>query len=335
MKFIQNRITDPYLNLALEEYLLRHVPFESCMLWQNRASVVIGKHQNALGEVNAPFVWRKNIPVIRRLSGGGTVFHGPGNLNFTLIREGQPGKLIDFKKHTQPVIDFLNELGVSASFEGKNDIRVNGLKISGNAEHVFKNRVLHHGTLLFDSDLNELNEAIRVIPGRYVDKSVQSVRSRVANVSDFLPEPISFGDFKSKLELYLKSFFQQELQKKDRDFDISDHHLSDEQIGTVREIAREKYATWEWNYGYSPDYTFSGSNRIGEDEVRLRLIVKKGIIRKAEFVDNGHNYQWNLLKDDLAEKQHHPNAILQLLKKHSLIKDDADSIPSNFIQLFF
>ena len=335
MKFIQNRITDPYFNLALEEFLLRHVPYESCMLWQSRASVVIGKHQNALAEVNVPFVWGENIPVIRRLSGGGTVFHGSGNLNFTLIREGESGKLIDFKKHTQPVIAFLNNLGIPARFEGKNDLRVHGLKISGNAEHVLKNRVLHHGTLLFDSDLKQLNEAISVRPGRYVDKSVQSVRSRVANVSDFLPEPISFGDFKSKLELYLKSFFQQELQKKGRDFDISDHHLSDEQIGTVREIAREKYTTWEWNYGYSPDYTFSGYSEMAHGVLKSKLFVRKGVVEEAfcEYVSSGS--PWTLLASDLKGKQHRPDVILELLKKYSLVEKDVEQIPINFITLFF
>lgn len=335
MKFIQNHSTDPYFNLALEEYLLRHVSYESCMLWQSHASVVIGKHQNALAEVNAPFVWRENIPVVRRLSGGGTVFHGPGNLNFTLVREGEPGKMIDFRKHTQPVIAFLNALGIPARFEGKNDLRVHGLKISGNAEHVYKNRVLHHGTLLFDSDLKQLNEAIRVKPDRYIDKSVHSVRSRVANINEFLPESMKYNEFKTRLEQYLKAFFQQEQHEKGKAIDVSDQFLDDEAIRAVQGLVQEKYATWKWNYGYSPDYTFFGSAMIGHKDLKLRLAVKKGIIEKADFEEMRSDYDWTSLAKNLTGKQHHPDAVLGILKEHALVENNTDQIPSRLFYLFF
>ncbi len=335
LRFIQNEITDPFFNLALEEYLLRHVSYESCMLWQSHAAVVIGKHQNALAEVNFPFVRKEGIPVVRRLSGGGTVFHGPGNLNFSMIRKGESGKMIDFKKHTLPVISFLNDLGVAARFEGKNDLRVNGLKISGNAEHVYKNRVLHHGTLLFDTNLKQLNASIRVRPGRYVDKSVQSVRSRVANISGFLSRPMTFREFEIRLERYLKSFFQQEQRDKGIDADVSDHHLNDEEIREVQRLVLEKYATWEWNYGYSPDYSFFGSAENGTDILRLRLSVKKGIIEEAAFEETSLDSNWTMLAKNMVGKQHKPVVVLELLKAHAIVESEADEIPSKLVHLFF
>jgi lipoate-protein ligase A len=144
---------DPSFNLAVEELLLKNRNNEYLILGINKPSVIIGKHQSAHREINTRFVTENNIPVIRRISGGGTVFHDKGNLNFTFIRQSEAGKQIDFRKYTKPVIDFLYSLGVEAKFEGKNDLKTDGLKISGNAEHVHRNRVLHHGTLLFSTSL--------------------------------------------------------------------------------------------------------------------------------------------------------------------------------------
>ena len=157
---------DIYFNLALEEYLLMHEVDDYFVLWQSEPAVVVGKHQNTLAEINYRFVSEKNIRVARRLSGGGTVYHDQGNLNFTYIANGEPGKLVDFKRFIEPVIHFLGTLGIDAQQGLKNEILVRGKKISGNAEHVYKNRVLHHGTLLFHSDLHLLRECLRVIPGR-------------------------------------------------------------------------------------------------------------------------------------------------------------------------
>jgi len=153
--------SEPYLYLATEEYLLKNTGEEFCILAVNSPSVIIGKHQSPHREVNTEYVEKHNIPLIRRISGGGTVFHDEGNLNFSFIRNCEPGHQVDFRLHTKPVIDFLSSLGIDAKFEGKNDLKVNGLKISGNAEHVHRNRVLHHGTLLFSSDMEMLRSSLR------------------------------------------------------------------------------------------------------------------------------------------------------------------------------
>ena len=170
--FSENR--DPYFNLAAEEYLLRNTGDEIFMLWQSTPAVVVGKHQNALAEINYRYTTGKGIAVARRLSGGGTVYHDNGNINFTFIRQGEPGKLVDFSGFIEPVIRFMKITGVDAEKGSKHEILTQGKKISGNAGHVYKNRVLHHGTLLFNADMEILHESIRHAGGIYTDKAVQS-----------------------------------------------------------------------------------------------------------------------------------------------------------------
>lgn len=326
MLFVKNSSHDPWFNLAAEEYLLKHLDEEVIMLWQSQTSVVVGKHQNTLSEINYPYVKREKIPVIRRLSGGGAVFHGPGNLNFTFIRKAPPGQLIDFPKHTRPVIAFLETLGVPARFEGKNDLRVNGLKISGNAEHVFKNKVLHHGTLLFNADLNRLNHAIRVIPGKYRDRSVQSVRSRVANVSQFLEQKVSFESFYEKLEDFLRDYFT----------DAEEYSFSQKEQELIAGLAREKYGTWEWNFGYSPDYLLNSKADIEGDPVELKLSVKKGTIDAAHFLTNGKKGKlFEEMRKELAGRQHREKSIAVLLKEHGLIDEVSRGLPQEWLSLFF
>ncbi len=335
MRFIQNNNTDPFFNLALEEYLLKDVSFESFVLWSSQPSIVVGKHQNALAEVNFDYVYENDITVARRLSGGGTVFHGPGNLNFTFIRNGEPGRLIDFRKHTAPVIDFLNSLGVPARFEGKNDLRVHGLKISGNAEHVYKNRVLHHGTLLFDADLASLADAIRIMPGRYIDKSVQSVRSRVANIVDFLPEPLSFDEFRNMLASWLKDYFAREDDHDGQIRESAAYQLSEGEKEFVRQLANEKYSRWEWIYGYSPDYAFTGAASVNENDLSLWIKVKKGVICDASIICSKPDSRWTNLATSLPGKQHSVEGVLDLLKMYDIADQNTKRFPMALIPLFF
>jgi len=187
MLCIENNHTDPYFNLAVEEYLLRNFGEDCFMLWRNKASIIVGKHQNALAEINYDYVKENNIDVIRRLSGGGTVFHDLGNLNFTFIQNVNKNEnIVDFKRYIEPIVKVLQQQGVNAKHEGRNDIMIGGRKVSGNAEHVFKKRVLHHGTLLFSSEISNLSKALKVNPLLYQDKGVKSVKSRVANINQFL-----------------------------------------------------------------------------------------------------------------------------------------------------
>ena len=197
MNCILSKISDPYFNLAAEEYLLKSRDEDFFLLYRNEPSIIVGKHQNALAEINWEFASKHKIKVARRLSGGGTVYHDPGNLNFSFIRKGLEGKLVDFKKYTAPIREVLSKMGIETKFEGHNSLTLNGFKVSGNAEHVFKKRVLHHGTLLFSSSLENLEEAIRTRPDQYSDKAVKSVRAEVANICESLDKKITIEEFES------------------------------------------------------------------------------------------------------------------------------------------
>ncbi len=326
MLLINHHSHDPYFNISLEEYLLRNQPREVIMLWWSSAAVIIGKHQNAFAEINLPFIRRNHIPVIRRLSGGGTVFHAPGNLNFTFILEGEPGNIVNFRKYTAPVIDFLNETGIPARFAGKNDIRAGDLKISGNAEHVYKNRVLHHGTLLYNTDLDTLREAIRVEAGRYQDRSVQSVRSPVANITDLLDKPPSFDQFRQMLAEHLKSHFDP----------VTPYILTAKDIDAVKQLVGDKYGRQVWNFAWSPTkYHFRGEARIHGMPGNLELEVRNGVIESAYFSGKDADDSWSRLEQALPGTKHLPEEVFCLLKTQGLLSGRDEEIPDELLPLFF
>jgi lipoate---protein ligase len=265
---------DPFFNLALEEVLLKNKKEEYLILGINSPSIIIGKHQCAHKEVNTKFVHENNIPVIRRISGGGTVFHDRGNLNFTFIRESEPGKQVDFRKYTQPVIDFLISLGIDAKFEGKNDIKTDGLKISGNAEHVHRNRVLHHGTLLFSTALDTLRNSLRKERSCYSSRAVESNPSSVTNLIDRLPDYKDIYEFRSDLMKYLYGKFP---------FSVS-YKLSQSEIDEAESLVASKYSTWEWNWAYGPEYEFSNSFHLNDENYLCKFFIKNGRILKCSFM---------------------------------------------------
>lgn len=265
--------TDPYFNLAVEEYFLKNFQEDFFMLWRSQPSVVVGKHQNALAEINHDFVRTHQIPVARRLSGGGTVFHDPGNVNFTFIRNVANISEVNFKVFTIPVIEALKKLSVEAYTTGRNDLVINGKKISGNAEHVHRNRVLHHGTLLFDSLLEALKGVLKVDLSRFEDKAVQSNRSEVANIANFLPKPISVEEF--------SNFLFDEISRSFLEFRI--YQLTPEDLEAIQKLSIEKYQTWDWIFGYSPRYRFSNALKTENGEICISLLVEKGHITEVSF----------------------------------------------------
>ena len=262
---------DPFFNLAVEESLLKKSKEEYFILGINRPSVIIGKHQSAYMEVNAKFLNKNRIPVIRRISGGGTVFHDFGNLNFSFIKNSESGKQVDFMKYTQPVIDFLKSMGVEALFEGKNDLKVDGLKISGNAEHVHGNRVLHHGTLLFSASLEMLRNSLLKDTSCYTSKAVVSNPSSVINLCEKLNCFKNINEFKSEMmNFFLRNFS-----------DNFPYDLNQEEIQQAHSLADSKFRTWEWNWAYGPQYTFKRSFKIGNTEHSCVMLIKDGIITEC------------------------------------------------------
>ena len=260
--------TDPYFNLAAEEYFLKNFQDDFFMLWRSRPTVVVGKHQNALAEINHDFVRAHQIPVARRLSGGGTVFHDLGNLNFTFIRNVEKIQEVNFKVFTFPIVEALKTLGVEAYTTGRNDLLIDGKKISGNAEHVHKNRVLHHGTLLYNSQLDALKGALKVDLSKFEDKSVQSNRSEVTNIADYLPKPMRVEDFGNQLF--------SEISKQ-----ISGSQIyipTEADLAAIQKLSDEKYRTWEWIFGYSPRYRFKNQFLFSKGEISISLLVEKGLL---------------------------------------------------------
>ncbi len=307
MLCIQNNKTNPYFNLAAEEYILRNFKENCFMLWRNKPSIIVGKHQNTLAEINFEYVKEHNIDVVRRLSGGGAVFHDLGNLNFTFIQnvEGDDN-LVDFKKYTKPIIEVLHQLGINARFEGRNDIMVDGKKISGNAEHIFKKRVLHHGTLLFSSVMNNLSQALKVNPLKYHDKGVKSVRSRVTNISNYLSEKMTVMEFRDKILSYILDY--------DDKAKIYKYNKND--IEQIKQLVKDKYSTWEWNYGYSPKYNFEKSVMTKSGKFEIQMNIEKGFIKDinilGDFITEYDNYNIQKL---LVGIEHEENSIRKILQK--------------------
>jgi lipoate---protein ligase len=267
---------DPFFNLALEEVLLKSRAGDYLILYINDPSVIIGKHQAAHREVNTKFITENNIPVIRRISGGGTVFHDRGNLNFTFIRQSEEGKQIDFRKYTLPVIDFLSSLSIDARLEGKSDIKIDGLKISGNAEHVHRNRVLHHGTLLFNSSIYMLNNSIRKDKSCYSTRAVDSNPSSVMNLNEKLK---GFSDINEFCKELMHHF-----TRNITDIDVSD--ISQQDAEEAISLAENKYRKWEWNFAYGPEYLFENTFTFDYKLYSCNLNINNGVVLKCTIDDS-------------------------------------------------
>lgn len=276
MIYIINDSHDPYFNLASEEYIMNSFQDDEkyLMLWQNQPSIIIGKHQNTIEEINSEFVQANNIAVVRRLSGGGAVYHDLGNLNFTFIVKASDNSLdFDFKKFTEPVITALKQIGIPAEFNSRNDLSIEGKKFSGNAQYIKKGKCLHHGTLLFNTNLNHLEIALRVSIDKIESKGIKSIRSRVTNIYPYLKKPCSIEEFKN---LLYNQFCLVDERIQSISFTENDRHQ-------IEALAQNKYRTWEWNYGESPFFTIKKSQRFEFGKIEAWLDVNQGIIRQCKF----------------------------------------------------
>ena len=303
---IQQQGNDPYFNLAAEEYLLKNFSEDVFMLWQSESSIVVGKHQNALAEINHRYVYENDIKVARRLSGGGTVFHDPGNLNFTFIKNVERIDQVSFKVFTQPIVVVLKNLGLDAYTTGRNDLLLDGKKISGNAEHVYKKRVLHHGTLLFNSQLQKLKNALKVDLSRFEDKAVQSNRSEVTNIADYLDRKMEVQEFSDFIFKGIKASYPE----------AKVFRFSEEDKEAIQQLRDEKYIGWDWIYGYSPKYKYQNQIVIGAGVVSFSFRVVKGKIISSEWEGDLSQEQSDLLADTLMGSRHNYREIEPKLKKN-------------------
>lgn len=276
MLFIDNKgITDPRINLAIEEYALKHLNIDETYLlfYINRPSIIIGRNQNTIEEINADYVEGNGITVVRRLSGGGAVYHDLGNLNFSFITKDDGDSFHNFKKFTQPVVETLEKLGIHAELSGRNDILAEGKKISGNAMFSTKGRMFSHGTLLFQSEMDHIVSALKVKKDKIESKGIKSIRSRVGNIADFLKEPMSVEEFRSFL---LQNIFKDSGE-------VTEYVLTEADWEEIHKISEERYQNWEWNYGKSPKFNLQNSHRFAVGSVDIRLEVNRGIIENCKI----------------------------------------------------
>jgi len=327
MLIIRRQNTDPFFNLATEEYVLKKISEDSFMLWRNEPSIIVGKHQNTLAEINMDYVKQNNIKVVRRLSGGGAVFHDLGNLNFTFTMRSEDENMINFRKYTEPILEVLQKMGIDARFEGRNDLTIGGKKFSGNAMHIWKNKVLSHGTLLFSSHMPDLSAALNVDPLKFRDKAVKSVRSRVTNISEHLKDPMDVLQFADTIQDHIAGKYP----------DARFYDLTDEDHWKINELVKSKYETWDWNFGYSPNYNFKKILRTEKSgTIEFDLDVHDGIIRKIRiYGDYFGKYDTEEIEVALTGIEHNEESIRIALQGYDLNDYIVNLNVEDFISGFF
>ncbi|MDI3270159.1 MAG: lipoate--protein ligase [Bacillota bacterium] len=308
MIFVENGpIFDPSINLAIEEYILRHLDKEETYLlfYINDPSIIIGRNQNTLEEIDDAYCREQGIHVVRRLSGGGAVYHDRGNLNFSFITKDDGQSFMNFRKFTEPVVEALRDLGVPAELTGRNDIQVGERKISGNAQFTTGGRMFSHGTLMLSVDLNRVSKALRPKAEKFQSKSTKSVRARVANINEFLETPMAVEEFRQHL---LNHIF--------KGGEIPTYRLTEEDWAIIRQISAERYGNWDWNYGHSPVFNVQGSQRIeGVGSIDVRLLVEKGLIKNCTiYGDFFGTRPVSEFQQLLEGVRYEPEAILEVLR---------------------
>jgi lipoate-protein ligase A len=307
VQYIESRNTDPYYNLALEQFVFDRLNREDnyFMLWQNCNAIIVGKHQSTREEINTAFVKENNIAVVRRLSGGGAVYHDLGNLNFTFIAQADKQDGIDFSFFCEPISKALCSFGVPVEISGRNDMTVEGKKFSGNAQYIREGRVMHHGTILYDSDLDMLSRVLKPAKDKIESRGIKSLKSRVTNIRPYMKTDMPISGFWSALRDFMISAF-----------DMKEFPLNSEHKAAVEELREKVYSRWSWNYGYSPPHTMRKTGRIeGCGKIEIFLDIEKdGIIKNLAFYGDffgnrelsgltsvliGHHLEYNEIKTAL------------------------------------
>jgi len=277
MYFVDNKgITDPRINLAIEEYLLNTMDVEKdsfLLFYINEPAIIIGKNQNTAEEINTDYVDSNGVHVVRRLSGGGAVYHDLGNLNYSFITTDDGNSFRNFRKFTEPVVKALQNLGVNAELSGRNDLMVEGRKISGNAQFSTRGRMFSHGTLMFDTEIEAVVSALNVSKEKIESKGIKSIRSRVANISEFLKEPMTVTEFRSAI---LHSLFEGEEN-------VKYWELTEEDWDNIRALSKKRYGNWDWNYGKSPKFNVKHSHRFPVGGIDVRLQVEGGFVKEVHI----------------------------------------------------
>lgn len=271
MKYIVNTSNDPAYNVALEAYAFQKLTDidEIFILWINEPAIIIGRHQNTIQEINKEFIDKNGIHVVRRLSGGGAVYHDLNNLNYTIISNNTQEGAFDFQTFSKPVIDTLAKLGVKAEFTGRNDLEINGQKFAGNAQAYYKGRMMHHGCLLFDVDMS----ALKVSKDKIESKGIKSVRARVTNIVDHLSDKITVQEFSDAILAQMKEEYPE----------MDEYVLSDAELSEIQAMRDNQFATWDWTYGKAPEYTIERGVRYPAGKITTYANVENSTIKSVKI----------------------------------------------------
>lgn len=326
MLIIDSPSNNAYFNIALEEFLLYKYPTEDIfLLYVNAPSIIVGKFQNTLAEINLDYVKENKINVVRRMSGGGTVYHDLGNLNFSFHTLLEGNDFMDFSQFTAPVLKLLHKLNVPAELQGRNDLLIEGKKFSGNAKLAKKGKMIQHGTILFNSEMSILDDALKINPLKYADKAIKSNRSRVVNLIDYLPSEMTTNHFK---ELLLN-----EIKESNKETIL--YQLTSQDIKDVEELVKNKYDTWDWNFGSSPNYNYKNAKKIPAGFIEVHLDVVKGEIENIKiFGDFFASEPIENFEEKIVNHKHNENELKEVLSKIDLTNYFGKVTQQEILELF-
>ncbi|MCB2209712.1 lipoate--protein ligase [bacterium] len=329
MIYIETNSLDPTWNLAFEEYCLKElVQYERIMmLWQNDNAIIIGRYQNAENEVNLEAAKALDTKIVRRPSGGGAVYHDMGNLNYTFIYPIEGLNRLDFSIYAEPMVKALNNIGVPAEIKGRNDLLLDGKKISGTAQRIYKGRLMHHGTLLYDSDLDALESVLQVDSAKIASKGVASIRSRVTNIKEHLPEG-KFPDVQAFWQALLDAFAEEESVK----------HIepTPDMLAEVATLQKEKYLSWDWNFGRAPAFEYKNSHRFPNGKLEIQVNVTKGRIEEIKVSGDFMGLvELEPLEAALTDVKYHPEDVRAVLNGLDLPSYLGGIGADEFIQCLF
>ena len=288
MRYLKNPSTNPYYNMAFDEYCLESLPIDEPVffLWQNRPAVIVGFNQEVKTEVNLDYLKENGIDLVRRVTGGGAVYHDLENLNYTIVGRSEDLER-DYPEYASLLAKALQTLGVPATLSGRNDILVEGRKVSGFAKRVCKNRLMVHGTLMYNVDVDVLTHVLNPSTTKLQSKGIASVRSRVANLCDYLPEIPDIQTFSQRLEEILSN-----------NYTDTEYQLTETDLANIQRLTDKKFATWEWNYGRSPKATLVHSARLACGTVEIHLTLAENRIASCRF---GGDFLGNLPASDVEK----------------------------------
>ena len=326
MRYIRNSSTNPYYNMAFDEYCLESLPVDEPVffLWQNRPAVIVGLNQEVNTEVNLDYLKANGIDLVRRVTGGGAVYHDLGNLNYTIVGRSDDLER-DYPEYAGLMMKALQALGVPATLSGRNDILVNGKKVSGFAKRVIRDRLMVHGTLMYQVDVDVLTNVLNPSNSKLQSKGIASVRSRVTNLCDYLPECPSIQEFSNQLERILSC-----------NYTDAEYKLSETDLARIQQLADEKFAHWEWNYGRSPKATLTHSARLACGTVEIHLTLAENRISSCRF---GGDFLGNLPASDvesaLAGIPYETNAIRECLSRMDISRYFDGVIADDLVGMMF